>query len=399
MLLPILITLAATLGGAAVEAPSAEAKLLISADAVYSASGNLLEGGTIAIAGGKIAAVVPGGESGEAGLHVAAITPGFIDLHPLINLGDPSVEESNELQPSMRSLNSIDLFDKRWDRLLKSGVTSVLVSPANENVIGGLSAVLKTGGAPRIAERLVVDTNALCGTFGTQAARGNHPVRGRPTDFFSRRPTTRMGTEWVHRKAFYDTLAAMGNDSRQFDGWESMASVLNGELPFFVQASATQDIRTAIYLKEEFSIPRMVILAAAESWKEPTLLTRSGVAIVLPPFPAQGRTAIDNGFLAWNAGKQLSDLGVPLALSSHGDASASGNLGMQAGYAMRGGLGFDEALAAITITPARLAGIDSRVGTIEVGKDADLVLWSGKPFAATSRVIGVVLDGQLVTAE
>ena len=70
---------------------------------------------------------------------------------------------------------------------------------------------------------------------------------------------------------------------------------------------------------------------------------------------------------------------------------------MQAGYAIRGGLSFEDALASVTITPARLAGVDSRVGSIAVGKDADLVLWSGKPFAATSRVVGVVLNGELVT--
>jgi len=392
----LMMTLAPAVGGAPV-AP--EAKLLISADAVYTAAGDMLDGGTIAIAGGKIAAVVPGGDSGEDGLHVGAITPGFVELSPRIHAGDLSVEESNEVSPAMRATDSIDLFDKRWERLLRSGVTTVLVGPANEDCISGLASVLKTGGAPRLDARLVRADYAVSGTFGDQASRGNHPVYGRPTDFFSRRPTTRMGTEWVQRKAFYDALAAKGNEQRQFPGWDVLYSVLEGERPYFVQASATQDIRTAVYLQEEFGIPRLVIDAAAEAWKEPDLLVRSGAAVVLPPFAGQGRTAIDNGFLAWNTARQLIDLGVPVALSSHGAADAANNLGMQAGYAMRGGLSLDEALLAVTITPARLAGVEDRVGSIEVGKDADLVLWSGTPFAATSRVVGVVLDGHLVLSE
>lgn len=393
MLLPILLTLMT--GEVAPEA-APPVKLVISADAVYSADGNFLEGGTVAIAGTKIAAVVPGGNSGEDGLHVAAITPGLVDLSPRIHAGDLSVEESDEVQTSLLAADSVDLFDKRWERLLKSGVTTVMVSPANENCIGGLTSVIKTGGAKRLKERTLSEGNMLAGAFGSQAARGNHPVYGRPTDFFSRRPTTRMGTEWVHRKAFYDTLAAMGDEERQFDGWEVMARVIEGELPYFVQASATQDIRTALYLKEEFQLPSMIIDAAAEVMREPEILKRAGASIVLPPFAAQGRTAIDNSFLPWNTARQLVDLEVPLALSAHGSAAPDNNLGMQAGYAMRGGLTLDEALRAVTLTPAELAGVADRVGTIEVGKDADLVLWSGTPFAATSRVIGVVLNGEVV---
>jgi imidazolonepropionase-like amidohydrolase len=100
--------------------------------------------------------------------------------------------------------------------------------------------------------------------------------------------------------------------------------------------------------------------------------------------------------MAIESAKLLHDLGVPLALSAHGSTSAGSSLGRQAGWAMRGGLPFDAALAAVTITPARLIGVDDRVGSLEVGKDADLVLWSGEPFEASSAVIGVLVDGRLV---
>ena len=122
---------------------------------------------------------------------------------------------------------------------------------------------------------------------------------------------------------------------------------------------------------------------------------RSGAKVILPPFPPSGRTT-DNAFMSWNVAKLLHEQGVPIALSSHGARDVHARLAMQAAYARRGGLPFDAALEAVTIAPARFLGIDSRVGSVEVGKDADLVLWSGEPFEVTSRVTGVLVDGELV---
>jgi imidazolonepropionase-like amidohydrolase len=124
------------------------------------------------------------------------------------------------------------------------------------------------------------------------------------------------------------------------------------------------------------------------------LLVRARVPVVLPPFPAAGRTR-DNAFMAWNVAEELRKEGVPFALSSHGSAAPEAALAMQAGYAMQGGLPFESALAAVTSTPARLMGVADRVGTLEVGKDADLVLWNGQPFEPSSRVIAVIVDGVL----
>ena len=85
-----------------------------------------------------------------------------------------------------------------------------------------------------------------------------------------------------------------------------------------------------------------------------------------------------------------------VCLSAHGSTSNASNLSRQAGFAMRGGLGLNEALASVTIHPARILGIDDRVGSVASGMDADLVLWSGTPFESTSRVVGVMVSGELV---
>jgi imidazolonepropionase-like amidohydrolase len=209
-----------------------------------------------------------------------------------------------------------------------------------------------------------------------------------------------MGVEWEWRKALYDAEASERVPERAFPGSDVLRAVLRGEHTLFVEAWTTQDIRTAVFLKEEIEReslgrPTVILDACAEAWREPELLVRSGVSVVLPPFPVQGRTS-DGAFMTLETPKLLHELGVPIALSGHGARDPAERLSRQVGLALRGGLPFDAALAAVTIAPARMVGIDDRVGSLAVDKDADLVLWSGKPFEAASSVVGVLVDGRLI---
>jgi imidazolonepropionase-like amidohydrolase len=372
----------------------------IAAESVYTATGEAIDGGLVATAGGKIRSVAPGkAPKGEHVLRAAAVTPGMIDLSVRITRGAVSVEQSREVTPELSVLDGLDWFDPAWEAQARRGVTAALVNPPDRNVIGGLGAVVKTAGGAA-EERLVRAEAVLRGSFGTSPSEGNSPASGSPTDFYKRRPTTRMGVEWEHRQAFYEAAAARRDRERAFTGSDELAAALEGRLPFMVQAWATQDIRTAIYLKEELAAQglgelRLILDAAAEAWREPELLARSGAAVVLPPFPEGGRTE-DGAFMTLSLAKQIDDLGVSFALSAHGSREAERSLARQAGHAIRGGLSFEAALEAVTLAPARMVGVDSRIGSLEPGKDADLVLWNGRPFEATSEVIGVVIGGRLV---
>jgi imidazolonepropionase-like amidohydrolase len=376
---------------------------VISAERVYTAAGRSLEHGTVAVQGSKIGMVsVSSEDSGADTLACYAVTPGLVDASARISSGMSSVEQSREETPELRVTDTLSPFDNAWDGQVTSGVTSVLATPPDDNVIGGLGAVLKTAGPPSIAARTVKADAVLRGAIGSQPSRRNHAAFGRPTDFFARRPTTRMGVEWEWRRSFYEAAASRKDPARSFKGCAQVLAALDGKLTLNIQAWTTQDIRTAVFLKEELEQepqlagkPRLLIDAAAEAWKEPQLLVRSHALVVLPPFPEEGRTE-DGAFMAWNTAALLVEQGVLVALSAHGDSTPAGSLGMQAGYAMQGGLDFDQALAAVTINPARMLGAEERIGSIEVGKDADLVLWNGEPFQATSRVIGVIVDGALV---
>jgi imidazolonepropionase-like amidohydrolase len=372
----------------------------IQAEELHTGAGRTIANGTVTVGNGKIAAVGAGSDDvmPNTVLKAFAVTPGMIDASVRIH-DRSSVEQSREVTADLRASDAVDPYAIEWDRQLRSGVTTVLANAPDFNVVGGLGVVLKTGGDPTVASRTLKQDAVLRGAMGSQPSQSNHPASGRPTDFFSRRPTTRMGVEWEWRKAFYDAASSRKDPARAFPGSASLVSVLDGKLPLAIQAWTTQDIRTAVFLKEEIEReglgkPQMFLDAAAEAWKEPQLLVRSHVAIVLPPFPVAGRTG-EGSFMAWNVAKELHDQGVLFALSSHGAPGLESRLALQAGYAMNGGLPFDAALAAVTINPARLLGVEERVGSIEVGKDADLVLWSGPPFEPASRVIAVLLDGEL----
>lgn len=397
----LLASLVGAGSGVALEAqPKVADELALYADVVYSGNGSKFENAAVVMSGGRIVSITPGVDAPENGTHVKAITPGMIDLSAHIYSGGNSVEESNEITPDFRVADTLDPFSRDWDRQLRHGVTTVVANPHDNNCISGLSVALKTGGGVTIADRTVKADLVLRGAIGSQPSSKNHPAFGRPTDFYSRRPTTRMGVEWAWRKAMYDALQAEGNEERAFDGLPQLVAALDGKLPVFVQAWATQDIRTAVFLKEEMAREgkpdmRLIIDAGAEAWRELDFLVRTKTSVVLPPFTASGRTT-DGAFFAADCAAKLHEAGVPVALSSHNARTVGTHLGYQAAYARRGGLPFDAALAAVTINPARMVGIDDRVGSIEVGKDADLALWNGTPFELTSRVVGVVLNGELV---
>jgi len=373
----------------------------VRAGVVYPVSGAPIEGGVVRVDGKKIAAVGKGGGGGDV-LECAAVTPGLVDLSIQIDTGQLSVEQSSESVPRFSVADGLDLFSIEWQRALRSGVTTALASPADFDVIGGFGVVLKTGGPPTLAARLVKGEAVLRGAIGTQPSNGNNAPRFvEPQTFYFRRPTTRMGVEWVFRKSFYDAIQEEGaaDPGRRADQ-EVLHRVLEGELPLMIQAKATQDVRTAVYLAEEFEIAHVILDYAIEAWREPALLVRSKVSVVLPPFSPDGRHedgfVNDSYFLPLDAAAKLHELGVPIALSGHDQRPVGARLADQAGLAMRGGLPFDAALEAVTLAPARMVGVDKRVGSLEVGKDADLVLWSGKPFEPSSRIIGVLLDGELV---
>lgn len=377
------------------------ADLRLHAERVYTGTGEILKNALIEVRDGKISSLRPGRSAPEGVLQVKAITAGMIDLSARLHTNFNSVEQSSEVQPHLDVAGSVNLYDKRFARLARTGVTTILVNPLDRNVIGGRGVALKTHGPMDVEARRLKGRPILRGAIGSEPSAANHAAFGRPTDFYSRRPTTRMGVEWEWRKAFFDAVAAERLPEKDFPGAGDLRDALAGKSTVMIQAWTTQDIRTAVYLDEEmqregFGDLDLVIDAGAEAWKEPAILVRNSTIVVLPPHTAGGRIGSDGAFFAWNTANLLVEQGLTVCLSAHGAGPGPATLGHQAGFAMRGGLSFDRALAAVTSAPAAVLGLSDRLGAVAEGMDADLALWNGRPFASTSRVTGVVIDGVMV---
>lgn len=320
------------------------------------------------------------------------ITPGLVDANTALGLPSPQEnEQSNEVTPH---LEIVDLYDVEAQSVVharRNGVTTAYITPGELNVFGGLGAVVKTAGD----EPVVMRENGMRMTLGNMPGQGNAPFRtfGKPVGMYFRRPSNRMGVIWEVRKAFYDALdereTAPDKVAMMSASTRTLIRALDKELVVRTSARADQDIRTAIRLAEEFGI-RLVLDHVTEAYAclddvvaagFPVLLT----APTLSDDPEGATPHLDTAAL-------LAARGVTLAIQSGTDPRADA-LVREAAFAVRGGLSREVALAAITSVPAKILGIDDRVGSLAAGKDGDLVIWSGHPLSLASKALTVFIEG------
>ncbi len=314
-------------------------------------------------------------------------------------------EQSSEVVPHTRVIDSLDLGSPDFERLVRGGVTTVYASPDSSAVIGARGAILKTAGpaGSRVLSAAAA-VKAVIGSDPTSVGTSNRSARGRRVNLYTRRPTTRMGVTWVFRKAFYDTLArgrglpVGGADTPSEAASATLALVLKGEVPLRIQARTLPDITTAYRLGAEFGLS-FIIEEGTEAHRCLELLKARPMPVIYGPIEDRPRGLRRSTYETRNARlytlRSLIEAGIPTALSAQ-DLREEDGLARQAMYAMRFGVSEENALKAVTSTPARLLGIEKRVGTLAAGKDADIVLWSGRPFAATSMPVVVLVGGEVV---
>jgi imidazolonepropionase-like amidohydrolase len=319
-------------------------------------------------------------------------------------------EQSSEVVPHLRMLDAIALESNDFKRLLRGGVTTVYVAPDSVNVIGPRGTILKTAG-PR-EKRVVQPEAAVKVSFGSDPSeRGQSnflpPVYGPPPSFLTRRPNTRMGVDFVFRKAFYDArryadgLPILGADAPPAAAIPVLQEMLAGKVPIRVQARMQHDIFTALRLTRELGLS-FILEEATEAYRCLPQLHESKTPVIFGPLymtPFGYRASTPEVRRArLNTPQQLADAGIVFALTAQEMRDEDG-LVRQAALAVRYGLSRAAALRAITATPASLMGLAGRVGVLTTGAAADVVVWSGDPLDATSRVVLVLIDGQVVLDE
>lgn len=348
--------------------------------------------GVLVIREGKIVAMGAWGQvklpEGAQILEVPAISPGLIDASTSAGTQGIYAEQSSEVVPELRVLDEVDLAHRDFQRLLARGVTTVYVGADPASVIGSQGCVVKTAGA----ERVLIEAGSVQANIGPESwSRGfNRRPSGVPS-FMTRRPGTLMGAVWVFRDAFFQARQAKEPSPAQ----RALRQVIGGERELRFQARRRGEIEAALRLAREQGVP-LVLEEAQEVHHLIDLVAAQEVRVILGPLEDLGR-AQARGVLEprLDTPTLLALAGVEFCLSAN-DEQGQDDVRGQAMLARRYGLESSLALDAVTAAPARILGVEGRVGLLKVGLDADLVVWSGPPLAVTSKPLAVLIDGQLV---
>jgi imidazolonepropionase-like amidohydrolase len=406
-LIPLLVTTLAAIAFAQdAPASSASHELVIKNATVLTATHGRIEHGSIYVKNGKIAAV-GANVSAPAGVQTidangAYVTPGIIDPHSHIALDDDVNEATSPVVPQMIMLDAFNYTDKMIYHALAGGVTSALLLHGSADMIGGQAVVIKTKyglsrdqllfpGAPR----------------SIKFASGENPKRvfgGK-----GQLPSTRMGNFEVMREAFiqaqeyrrewdtYNDKVAKGDKDAKVPHrdlkLDALADVLRGKLLVQIHIYRADEFLTEIALANEFGYKIRAFHHALEAYKVPDEIAKSGAAIAtFSDWWGYKYEAFDA--IPWNAVMAMRH-GVRVAIKSDSEDYMR-RLNQEAAKTMRyGGATEQEALQMITINPAWIMGVDDKMGSIDVGKDADLVLWNGYPLSSYGLADKVWIDGQL----
>lgn len=390
--------------------------LLIKNGNILTMTGSKYAKGYILADEGKIIRV--GGdwsETDEAALGTAGVTvvdagggyvlPGFIDAHCHVGLfedavgfeGDDGNESTDPVAPHLRAIDGVYHADRAFVEARENGVTTVVTGPGSANVIGGQFAALKTYGR-RVEEMVIREPVAM------KVAFGENPK----TVYYEKRqtPMTRMATAAILRESlmkareYKELLEAYEKDKEENDKpdydmkMEALVRVLKGEIPLKAHAHRADDILTAIRIANEFKV-KVTIEHCTEGYLIGDILAEEGVgAVVGPLLTDRSKIELRNQSLQ-NPG-ELARQGIKVAIMTDHPCVPIQHLVLCAAMAVKEGMEEEQALKAITLHAAELTGIQDRVGSLEPGKDADIVIFDGHPFDLKSKVQATVINGRVV---
>jgi imidazolonepropionase-like amidohydrolase len=333
------------------------------------------------------------------------VLPGLIDAHSHIGMwedavgfeGDDGNESTDPVTPHLRAIDAVYHADRAFVEAYESGVTTVVTGPGSANVIGGQFAALKTYGRS-------VDEMVLKHPVAMKVAFGENPK----TVYNEKHqaPMTRMATAAILRESLfkakeYKELWDNYNkepeelDKPEFDfKLEALLQVLNKEIPLKAHAHRADDIMTAVRIAKEFDV-NITLDHCTEGYLIKEILAETGLpAIVGPMLTDRSKIELRNQNLKTPA--ILSKQGIKIAIMTDHPCVPVQHLCLCAAIAAREGMDEKQALRAITINPAEIIGISDRVGSLQKGKDADIVIYDGKPLELKSQVQKTIINGAIV---
>jgi len=375
-------------------------KVLTMSDKVYEKGDVLIDGKKIVEVGENLEAPAGAQVIDAQGMWVM---PGIVDAHCHIGMWEDGIgfegadgnEATNPVTPELRAIDGINPDDNCFREAREHGVTSVVTGPGSANVIGGQFAALKTYGR-RVEDMVFKEPLALKVAFGENPKRvynGQH-----------KSPSTRMATAAILRQnlikaqEYKKKLEKGKSDPDKMPErdlqMEILVKVLNREIPIKAHAHRADDILTAIRIAKEFDID-ITIEHCTEGHRIADFLLEENAKVILGPLLSD-RSKVELKNMSFKAPGILSKAGIKVAIMTDHPVIPVQYLPVCAAIAVREGMDEMEALKAITINAAEITGIADRVGSLEPGKDADIVIFDGHPLDFRSKTVWVFIDGHAV---
>ena len=328
------------------------------------------------------------------------VTPGCVEAHCHIGLDNEGMgwegHDYNEIvdpiTPQMRAIDSIYPQDEAFENAIRGGVTSACTGPGSANVVGGTFAAIKLTGK-RVDKMLIKEAVAMKCAFGENPKRC-YGQNGKKS------PMTRMGTAALLRELLFKTRRYLQDKEEGknpgFDmKLEAMIPVIKGELPLKAHAHRADDILTAIRIAKEFGL-KLTLDHCTDGAVIADELAEEGYAAFVGP-TLGNKSKIELRSKSFTTPAALYDAGVKVSIITDAPVIPLQNLPLCAGLAADAGLPYEEAWKAITINPAVSTGIGDRVGSLEPGKDADIVIWTADPITTVAAAAWMtIVDGKIV---
>jgi imidazolonepropionase-like amidohydrolase len=375
---------------------------------VVPVDGESINGGTVLIQDGKIVAVAPDAEvtvpQGVTTVDAGGswVLPGFVEAHGHLGVHEEAEgwagQDTNEMtDPNgarLRALDAINPADVGFADALSGGVTTAVIKPGSGNPIGGQTVAVKCWGR-------TVDDMLLREPVSVKSALGENPKRVYGDQ--KKLPSTRQGVAAVIRDSFVkaqdykakrEHAQAEGKPFDRDGTLEILVRVLDGELPWCQHTHRADDIATALRLADEFGY-RLVINHGTEGHLIADVLAEKNVPVIIGPL-LTSRSKVELRQRSLRNPGILARAGVELAITTDHPVVPIHFLVHQATLAIKEGLDPEVALRSITVNPARIMGLDDRVGALKPGLDGDVVIWSGDPLDIMSRALRVFIEGREV---
>ncbi|MCH6268143.1 amidohydrolase [Neobacillus citreus] len=369
-------------------------KLLLKNAAIYPVTSAPIRSGDVLIENGKIIKVE---ENITCDTDIQIIDceghclfPGFIDVHTHLGLydegtgwaGNDANETHEPMTPHIRAIDGVHPLDPAFTDAVKSGITTVHIMPGSANVIGGTTAIIKTTG--KNIKKMIVEETA-----GLKIALGENPKRIHSHG--NSNSITRMGIMGMLREAFYQAINTENPDDFRI---KPLVMALKREIPVRIHAHRADDIITALRLAEEFNLD-LRIEHCTEGHLIANELSGLGLQVSVGPTLTR-RSKIELKNKTWKTYQELTKHGIDVSITTDHPYVPIQYLNICASLAIREGLPEQKALEGITILPAKNLKIDHRVGSIEAGKEADLVLWSQHPFHYLAKPLWTMIGGEFI---